>query len=134
MDTRRYPSQQILNYILVTTDKYLIMGGESDFIEIFAFPDLRIVARGLGHHSWVSSIKCDVQAHSAGYRFASAGQDGILSIWTFNPNDLRKPRTLVCLLCSTFWLTSFSHNPQMCRYLLQVILSLSLQNSRTKFH
>ncbi|XP_043464297.1 WD repeat-containing protein 20 [Leptopilina heterotoma] len=39
--------------------RYVVVGGEDDLVTIWSFNDKRIVARGQGHHSWVSVVAFD---------------------------------------------------------------------------
>lgn len=39
--------------------KYIVVGGEDDLVTVWSFHERRIVARGQGHHSWVSVVAFD---------------------------------------------------------------------------
>ncbi|KAF7993261.1 hypothetical protein HCN44_006321 [Aphidius gifuensis] len=39
--------------------RYVVVGGEDDLVTIWSFIDKRVVARGQGHHSWVSVVAFD---------------------------------------------------------------------------
>lgn len=39
--------------------KYVVVGGEDDLVTVWSFHEKRVVARGQGHHSWVSVVAFD---------------------------------------------------------------------------
>ncbi|XP_034944779.1 WD repeat-containing protein 20 isoform X2 [Chelonus insularis] len=39
--------------------RYVVVGGEDDLVTIWSFHEKRVVARGQGHHSWVSVVAFD---------------------------------------------------------------------------
>ncbi|XP_011312695.1 WD repeat-containing protein 20 isoform X2 [Fopius arisanus] len=39
--------------------RYVVVGGEDDLVTIWSFNEKRVVARGQGHHSWVSVVAFD---------------------------------------------------------------------------
>lgn len=45
--------------------KYIATGGEDDLITIYSFHENRVICRGRGHRSWVTSIAFDPYTTSA---------------------------------------------------------------------
>ena len=39
--------------------KYIVSGGEDDLITVFSFYENRVIARGVGHQSWVGMVRFD---------------------------------------------------------------------------
>ena len=39
--------------------KYIVTGGEDDLITVFSFLENRVIARGVGHQSWVGMVRFD---------------------------------------------------------------------------
>lgn len=55
----------------------------------------RLVARGVGHSSWVRSVAFDPYRWREGdrtYRFGSVGEDGKVCLWDFSGKSLGRPR------------------------------------------
>ncbi|KAK1863879.1 hypothetical protein I4F81_006432 [Pyropia yezoensis] len=74
---------------------YLATGGEDDLVSVWSPWELRIVARGEGHTSWVSDVGWDPVACGGGrYRVGSVAQDAKLLLWDFDVDSLhvRSPR------------------------------------------
>jgi WD40 repeat protein len=72
---------------------YIATGGQDDLITIWSVPDRILVARCVGHHSWISAVEFDRwRCDERSYRFGSVGQDGRLCLWDFNIGMLRRPR------------------------------------------
>lgn len=46
--------------------RYVVVGGEDDLVTIWSFNEQRVVARGQGHHSWVSVVAFDPYTTSYG--------------------------------------------------------------------
>ncbi|XP_066593163.1 WD repeat-containing protein 20 isoform X2 [Prorops nasuta] len=46
--------------------RYVVVGGEDDLVTIWSFHEKRVVARGQGHHSWVSVVAFDPYTTSYG--------------------------------------------------------------------
>lgn len=44
--------------------KYVVTGGEDDLVTVWSFHEKRVVARGLGHKSWVSVVAFDAYTYS----------------------------------------------------------------------
>ncbi|GAB0492352.1 hypothetical protein MMPV_003614 [Pyropia vietnamensis] len=79
---------------------YLATGGEDDLVSVWSPWELRIVARGEGHTSWVSGVCWDPMACGGGrYRVGSVAQDAKLLLWDFDVDSLhvRSPRRPVRL-------------------------------------
>lgn len=53
--------------------KYVVVGGEDDLVTVWSFYEKRVVARGQGHHSWVSVVAFDPFTTSLGYCANDAG-------------------------------------------------------------
>ncbi|ODV95890.1 hypothetical protein PACTADRAFT_2199 [Pachysolen tannophilus NRRL Y-2460] len=84
--------------------KFLLVGGEDDFISIYELlinnisnvpinGNLRLITRLQGQSSWVRSIKVDYVKSSpkvAVYRIGGVGDDGYLNYWEFQPRRLPK--------------------------------------------
>ncbi|KAL2264866.1 hypothetical protein VTJ83DRAFT_7376 [Remersonia thermophila] len=77
--------------------KYVVTGGQDDLISIWCPAEgpgaSALIARGQGHHSWVTSVafdpwRCD--EHS--YRFGSVGEDRRICLWDFSVGMLHRPR------------------------------------------
>lgn len=47
--------------------KYVVVGGEDDLVTVWSFLEKRVVARGQGHHSWVSVVAFDPFTTSLGH-------------------------------------------------------------------
>lgn len=79
--------------------KYVVTGGEDDLITVWSFVERRVVARGMGHKSWVSVVSFDSyfagctmgSAATKSYRFGSVGQDTQLCLWDLNDDLLCQP-------------------------------------------
>ena len=68
--------------------KYICVGGEDDMIHIYSLSstDLKLLARGQGHNSWINKVIFDPHPTSSlSYSIYSVGQDGNLCIWEFSP-------------------------------------------------
>jgi len=79
---------------------FIASGGEDDFVSIWSFKSLKLIARGSGHRSWVSDISFDKWRCIEGdYRIGSVGQDGRMLLWDFNvvsqPNRRRRNSSLI---------------------------------------
>ena len=61
--------------------RYVVVGGEDDLVTIWSFHDRRVVARGQGHHSWVSVVAFDPYTTSYGDHDADfSGSDDEISL------------------------------------------------------
>lgn len=73
--------------------RYLLCGGQDDMVSIFSLPERRLVGRGVGHHSWVTSLAFDpVISTDRAYRFGSVGDDGRLLLWELSSGTLVMPK------------------------------------------
>ena len=76
--------------------KFLCTGGKDDLVTVWKFRG-RIVARCLGHSSWVKAVAFDVcMCTDVSYRFGSVGEDGKMCLWNFSLKSLHRPRTVCC--------------------------------------
>lgn len=72
---------------------YIATGGQDDLISIWSVSDRALVARCVGHHSWVSAVAFDAwRCDDKTYRFGSVGEDCRLLLWDFSVGMLRRPR------------------------------------------
>jgi len=72
---------------------YIATGGQDDLISIWSVSDKSLVARCVGHHSWVSAVAFDAwRCDDKTYRFGSVGEDCRLLLWDFSVGMLRRPR------------------------------------------
>lgn len=86
--------------------RYVVVGGEDDLVTVWSFAELRVVARGQGHRSWVSVVafdpfECSVEETEETtpcYRIGSVGQDTQICLWDITEDVLRSP---VCLKART---------------------------------
>lgn len=74
---------------------YIITGGQDDLVCIWSVVDRTLVARCVGHHSWVRAVafdpwRCDEKT----YRFGSVGDDCRLLLWDFSVGMLHRPRAV----------------------------------------
>lgn len=73
--------------------RYVVTGGKDDLVTIWSLHDRQIVARCVGHKSWVSHVAFDPwRCDGRDYRFGSVGEDQRLLIWDFGPGMLHAPR------------------------------------------
>jgi WD40 repeat protein len=62
--------------------KYIVTGGEDDLISVYDITSKSILARGIGHSSFVAAVTFDaVQCDNERYRIVSVGQDTRLILW-----------------------------------------------------
>ncbi|CAH0400407.1 unnamed protein product [Chilo suppressalis] len=91
--------------------KYVVVGGEDDLVTVWSFSELRVVARGQGHRSWVSVVAFDPYVVSFTepeseegieddrqksesvqcYRLGSVSQDTQLCLWDLTEDVLKPP-------------------------------------------
>ncbi|KAI9104687.1 WD40-repeat-containing domain protein [Phlyctochytrium arcticum] len=72
--------------------KYILTGGQDDLITIWQFRR-GIIARCLGHSSWVTSVAFDPHlCTDRSYRFASVGDDTCIFLWDFALPTLHRPK------------------------------------------
>ncbi|TKA73749.1 hypothetical protein B0A55_05449 [Friedmanniomyces simplex] len=75
--------------------RYVLTGGQDDLVSIWSLVDQALVARCVGHHSWVTDIKFDPwRCDERNYRFGSVGEDGRLLLWDFSVGILGRPKAM----------------------------------------
>ncbi|KAJ2840488.1 hypothetical protein FBU31_000371 [Coemansia sp. 'formosensis'] len=81
--------------------KYLVAGGKDDLVTVWSSSpsssssDHALVARCMGHESWVRAIAFDPVGQEDTYRFMSVGDDRLL-VWDFSLPALHRPRAPLC--------------------------------------
>jgi WD40 repeat protein len=71
--------------------RFIATGGQDDAVNVWDIENRRLVFRGEGHNSWVSSVAFDNVASMQRpdfYRFYSGGHDGRLVIWEMSPEAI----------------------------------------------
>lgn len=72
--------------------RYVLTGGQDDLVSIWSLADQALVARCVGHESWVTDVKFDPwRCDERNYRFGSVGEDCRLLLWDFAVGMLRRP-------------------------------------------
>ena len=72
--------------------RYVLTGGQDDLVSIWSLADQALVARCVGHESWVTDVKFDPwRCDERNYRFGSVGEDCRLLLWDFSVGMLRRP-------------------------------------------
>ncbi|KAK4635144.1 putative catabolite repression protein creC, partial [Fulvia fulva] len=75
--------------------RYVLTGGQDDLISIWSLADHALVARCVGHHSWVTDVKFDPwRCDERNYRFGSVGDDCRLLLWDFSVGMLGRPKAM----------------------------------------
>ena len=75
--------------------RYVLTGGQDDLVSIWSFADQALVARCVGHHSWVKDVKFDPwRCDERNYRFGSVGEDCRLLLWDFSVGMLGRPKAM----------------------------------------
>lgn len=75
--------------------KYIVTGSQDDLVSIWSFEDRMLVARGLGHRSWVTSVAFDPwRCDENNYRFGSVAEDRRILLWDFSVGMLHRPRAV----------------------------------------
>ncbi|CAD6449317.1 283266b4-bbac-4ae6-b9bb-bf0865ba98e9 [Sclerotinia trifoliorum] len=73
--------------------KYVLTGGQDDLVSIWSMADSAIIARCIGHTSWVTDVAFDPwRCDDRNYRFGSVGEDGKLLLWDFSVGMLHRPK------------------------------------------
>ncbi|WPG98606.1 Hypothetical protein R9X50_00139900 [Acrodontium crateriforme] len=73
--------------------RYVLTGGQDDLISIWSIAERALVARCVGHDSWVTDIKFDTwRCDERNYRFGSVGEDCRLLLWDFSVGMLGRPK------------------------------------------
>lgn len=63
--------------------KLIVTGGEDDLVCVWDPFNRRLLARGQGHTSWVSTVCFLPRQSQKIYKFSSAGQDGLILFWEY---------------------------------------------------
>ena len=72
--------------------RYVITGGQDDLVSIWSLAEQALVARCVGHGSWVTDVRFDPwRCDERNYRFGSVGEDCRLLLWDFSVSMLRRP-------------------------------------------
>lgn len=75
--------------------KYILTGSEDDLISIWSFEERTLIARCVGHKSWVTSLSFDPwRCDDSTYRFGSVGEDRRLLLWDFSSGMVHRPRAV----------------------------------------
>lgn len=75
--------------------RYVLTGGQDDLVSIWSLADHALVARCVGHHSWVTDVKFDPwRCDERNYRFGSVGEDSRLLLWDFSVGMLGRPKAM----------------------------------------
>lgn len=73
--------------------RYILTGGQDDLVSIWSVADRALVARCVGHDSWVTDVKFDPwRCDERNYRFGSVGEDCRLLLWDFSVGMLGRPK------------------------------------------
>ena len=73
--------------------RYVLTGGQDDLVSIWSLQERMLVARCVGHESWVLDVKFDFwRCDERNYRFGSVGEDCRLLLWDFSVGMLRRPK------------------------------------------
>lgn len=73
--------------------RYVLTGGQDDLVSIWSLAERTLVARCVGHESWVMDVKFDPwRCDERNYRFGSVGEDCRLLLWDFSVGMLRRPK------------------------------------------
>ncbi|EGD81672.1 hypothetical protein PTSG_02386 [Salpingoeca rosetta] len=74
--------------------RFIATGGEDDLVSIWSVEEKDIIARCVGHRSFVSAVAFDSffpDIVKGVYRIGSVGQDGCLLMWSFSLDTLPPP-------------------------------------------
>lgn len=73
--------------------RYVLSGGQDDLVSVWSVADQALVARCVGHESWVKDVKFDPwRCDERNYRFGSVGEDCRLLLWDFSVGMLGRPK------------------------------------------
>lgn len=73
--------------------RYVLTGGQDDLVSVWSLAERTLVARCVGHESWVTDVKFDPwRCDERNYRFGSIGEDCRLLLWDFSVGMLRRPK------------------------------------------
>lgn len=74
--------------------KLLVTGGSDDLVSVWS-PEGRVLARCIGHSSFIKAVAFDPwrwRADDRTYRFASVAEDGKVIMWDFSSAALQRPK------------------------------------------
>jgi len=72
--------------------KYLVSGGQDDFVYVWDIKAKSCLALGEGHTSWITDLDFEsVKEPDQPYRFISTSRDTKIIFWTFLPTDFPPP-------------------------------------------
>jgi WD40 repeat protein len=75
--------------------RYVLTGGQDDLVSIWSLADHALVARCVGHSSWVTDVKFDPwRCDERNYRFGSVGEDCRLLLWDFSVGMLGRTKAV----------------------------------------
>jgi catabolite repression protein CreC len=75
--------------------RYVLTGGQDDLVSIWSLADQALVARCVGHDSWVTDVKFDPwRCDERNYRFGSVGEDCRLLLWDFSVGMLGRAKAV----------------------------------------
>ncbi|KAK3678595.1 hypothetical protein LTR78_001893 [Recurvomyces mirabilis] len=75
--------------------RYVLTGGQDDLVSIWSLADQALVARCVGHDSWVTDVQFDPwRCDERNYRFGSVGEDCRLLLWDFSVGMLGRPKAV----------------------------------------
>jgi WD40 repeat protein len=75
--------------------RYVLTGGQDDLVSIWSLADHALVARCVGHSSWITDVKFDPwRCDERNYRFGSVGEDCRLLLWDFSVGMLGRPKAM----------------------------------------
>lgn len=75
--------------------RYVLTGGQDDLVSIWSLADGALVARCVGHDSWVTDVKFDPwRCDERNYRFGSVGEDCRLLLWDFSVGMLGRSKAM----------------------------------------
>lgn len=75
--------------------RYVLTGGQDDLVSIWSFAEQALIARCIGHESWIRDVKFDPwRCDDRNYRFGSVGEDCRLLLWDFSVGMLGRPKQM----------------------------------------
>jgi WD40 repeat protein len=93
LDVHRSYFGALLTVTWSPDSRYVLTGGQDDLVSIWSVADQALVARCVGHESWVRDVKFDPwRCDERNYRFGSVGEDCRLLLWDFSVGMLGRPK------------------------------------------
>lgn len=93
LDVHRSYFGALLSVTWSPDSRYVLTGGQDDLVSIWSVADQALVARCVGHESWVRDVKFDPwRCDERNYRFGSVGEDCRLLLWDFSVGMLGRPK------------------------------------------